>query len=54
MQLTLQYFDGCPNWKTTAAHLSTLVDEGLDASIAYVLIDTYESAVATPPWSSVR
>ena len=46
MQLTLQYFEGCPNWKTTAAHLSTLIDEGLDATIAYVLIDTYESAVA--------
>ena len=46
MEITLQYFDGCPNWKTTAAHLSTLVDEGLDAKIVYELIETHELAVA--------
>lgn len=46
MEITLQYFDGCPNWKTTDAHLHTLIaDHGLDASITYLLIDTPEAAV---------
>lgn len=46
MRITLQYFDDCPNWQTTAAHLETLVNRGLDASIGYELIDSHESAVA--------
>ena len=46
LQITLQYFDGCPNWQTAAAHLSTLVAEGLAASLDYELINTYEAAVA--------
>ncbi|MEX0864070.1 MAG: thioredoxin family protein [Acidimicrobiia bacterium] len=46
MEITLQHFDGCPNWETTAHHLSRLVEEGLDATIGYELIDSHESAVA--------
>lgn len=46
MEITLQYFDGCPNWKTTAHLLSRLVAEGLDATIDHELIDTHETAVA--------
>lgn len=46
LQITLQYFEGCPNWETAAAHLSTLIDEGLDATIGYELINTDEAAVA--------
>jgi hypothetical protein len=46
MDIILQYFDGCPNWKTTSAHLSTLVRQGLDATIDFEVIDTYEAAVA--------
>jgi hypothetical protein len=46
LQITLQYFDSCPNWKKAAAHLSTLIDEGLDATIGYELITTYEAAIA--------
>lgn len=46
MQVTLQYFDGCPNWNRTSAFLSTLVDEGLDFAVGYELIDTHQSAVA--------
>jgi hypothetical protein len=45
MNITLQYFDGCPNWETTRAHLATLLGEGLDAAIDYELVDTYEMAV---------
>lgn len=46
MKITLQYFDGCPNWKTTDAHLTTLIsDRGLDNTLDYQLIDTPEAAV---------
>ncbi|MGH8915492.1 MAG: thioredoxin family protein [Acidimicrobiia bacterium] len=45
MEITLQYFDGCPNWKTTAAHLSRLIEGGLDATVGYELIDTHKAAV---------
>jgi len=45
MDVTLQYFDGCPNWQTTAAHLSFLVDGGLDIAIQYELIASHEEAV---------
>jgi hypothetical protein len=46
MDITLQYFDGCPNWKTTADHLNRLVQEGLNATISFELIETHEAAVA--------
>jgi hypothetical protein len=46
MNITLQYFDGCPNWKTTAGDLNRLVQEGLDATISFELIETHEAAVA--------
>lgn len=46
MKVTLQYFEGCPNWKTTFAYLSTLVDEGFDVDLGHELIDSYEAAVA--------
>lgn len=44
-RITLQYFDGCPNWKTTDRHLASLVDEGLDLVIGHELIDSYEEAL---------
>ena len=44
MKITLQYFAGCPNWETTDRHLTTLIAEGLDASIDYEMIDNYETA----------
>lgn len=45
MEITLQYFDGCPNWKTTAEHLTRLGEEGFGFSVSYELIDTHETAV---------
>lgn len=46
MDLTLQYFDGCPNWKTTDRDLATVVDQlGLDAQVRYQQIDTPEAAI---------
>ena len=45
MKITLQYFDGCPNWNNTKADLTTLIaDHGFDATISYQLIDTPEAA----------
>lgn len=45
MKITLQYFDGCPNWKMTKADLTTLIaDHGLETTISYQLIDTPEAA----------
>lgn len=46
MKIVLQYFDGCPNWKITADHLSHLEDQGLDATIVYQQIDSHEDAIA--------
>ncbi|CAN5845252.1 MAG: thioredoxin family protein [Acidimicrobiia bacterium] len=45
VEITLQYFEDCPNWKTTDGHLRTLITEGLDATVSYELIGTYEVAV---------
>lgn len=45
MVITLQYFDGCPNWETTAALLDLLRGD-LDATIELELIDTHDKAVA--------
>lgn len=45
MDITLQYFDGCPNWKTTQAHLSTLAAEGLDFTVHPQPITNHEAAV---------
>ena len=45
MKITLQYFDGCPNWKTTDTHLQKLVETGLvKAEVDYQLIDTIDAA----------
>ncbi|MDP8958112.1 MAG: thioredoxin family protein [Actinomycetota bacterium] len=44
-EIILQYFDGCPNWETTARYVATLIDGGLDATIDYEVIDSYEKAV---------
>ncbi len=46
MEITLQYFDGCHNWKTTDRDLTTLITErGLDATLRYQLIDSHEAAL---------
>jgi len=46
MELTLQYFNGCPNWETTAEHLRVLVEEGLVAAVSLEVIETDETAIA--------
>ena len=44
-RITLQYFDDCPNWKTTDFHLTTLIAEGLDATVDHESIDSYQTAL---------
>jgi hypothetical protein len=45
MDITLQYFDDCPNWKITDRHLNTLIDEhSPDARVCYQPIDKPEAA----------
>ncbi len=46
MDVTLQYFRDCPNWKTARDYLETLIAEhALDATVRYQLIETPEAAV---------
>lgn len=45
MHITLQHFDGCPNWEVTDKHLKTLIDEhGLKATVSYQLIENHDAA----------
>lgn len=43
-RVLLQYFDGCPNWQTTAGHLARLIEEGMDITVDYERIDSNEEA----------
>lgn len=44
MKVTLQYFNGCPNWKEAEAHIETLRFEGLALVFVRQLIETPEAA----------
>lgn len=44
MNVTLQYFTGCPNWEETRAQLEALKSEGFDLAIDLQLIETQEAA----------
>ena len=45
MDVTLQYFDDCPNWKITDRHLRTLIaEQARDATLHHQLINTPEAA----------
>jgi hypothetical protein len=45
MEITLQYFDNCPNWRITDAHLHSLIDDHtLEATVTYQPIDTPKAA----------
>ncbi|MGH8870625.1 MAG: thioredoxin family protein [Acidimicrobiia bacterium] len=45
IRITLQYFDGCPNWETTDRTLCALLAEGWDATLERELIHSYDKAV---------
>jgi len=44
MNVTLLYFDDCPNWKVTDGHLTTLADEVQDLHVHRHLVETPEEA----------
>lgn len=44
MRVTLQYFNGCPNWKEAEAHIETLRAEGVDVELDRQLVETPEAA----------
>lgn len=44
MDVTLLYFEACPNWQTTESHLETLAREVPDLRISRHLVDTAEEA----------
>lgn len=45
MEITLQYFPGCPNWETVAADIREMIEQqNLDASLHLQLIDTPRAA----------
>lgn len=44
MDLTLQYFDDCPNWRVLQHHLIELASEFDDLHVELQLVDTPEAA----------
>lgn len=44
MDITLQYFDGCPNWMIADERLQLLATERSDLVMRYQVIDTLEAA----------
>ena len=47
VNVTLLYFDDCPNWKITDQHLRTLATERPDIVIERRIVDTIEAAEAS-------
>lgn len=45
MKVTLLYFDDCPSWRETDAHLRALADEIPEMVVAHQLVDTPRAAV---------
>lgn len=43
-RITLQYFDGCPNWEITSRIVSSLVANRSDMTVDYELIDSHQKA----------
>lgn len=46
MEITLQYFDGCPNWSIAADRLSTIASERPGITLNHRLIETLDDAEA--------
>lgn len=44
MEITLQYFDGCPNWEALDRRLAELLDRRSDVRVSRQLVDTVEDA----------
>lgn len=47
ISLTLQYFDGCPNWREAEADLTQAIEGlGVDVEIVYEKIESHQQAEA--------
>ncbi len=44
MDITLLYFQGCPNWEAADAHLQVLAAERADLTVTRRLVETAEEA----------
>ncbi|PKQ17763.1 MAG: thioredoxin family protein [Actinobacteria bacterium HGW-Actinobacteria-8] len=44
MEITLQYFDGCPNWRTADERLAVLAAAHPDLRISHQKVETVEEA----------
>ncbi|MDX2377618.1 thioredoxin family protein [Microbacterium sp. LRZ72] len=44
MEITLQYFDGCPNWEVLDNRLAEAVDGQSDVRVTRQLVETAEDA----------
>ena len=44
MEITLQYFEGCPNWKVADEHVATIAAERADVTVTRHLVETFEEA----------
>jgi hypothetical protein len=44
MEITLQYFDGCPNWEVLDQRLAEVVDGRSDVRITHQRVETAEDA----------
>jgi hypothetical protein len=47
MEITFQYFDGCPNWHTTHDRLQEAIADRDDVSVVMQLVETAEEAAET-------
>ncbi|GAB3162412.1 hypothetical protein GCM10027059_15110 [Myceligenerans halotolerans] len=44
MEIVLQYFDGCPNWKIAQEHVDVIAAERPDITVTRQLIETLDQA----------
>lgn len=44
MEITLQYFDGCPNWKVADERLAEIAAERPDVTVTRHLVETFDEA----------
>ena len=47
MEITLQYFNGCPNWMVAAERLALIAQDRTDLTVTHLQVETPEDAEAT-------
>ncbi len=46
MEITLQYFNGCPNWIVAAERLAIIAQDRTDMTVTHLLVETPEDVEA--------